>query len=213
MCYTSASFIGKSVAMIEEEMGTVSNKKLIIGISGASGIQYGIRLLQVLQSMPIETHLVITKAAQQVRHHETEWSNESLQQLADYHYHIDDIACKLASGSNLTMGMIVAPCSMHSLAEIAHGFSNNALTRAADVMLKERRRLVLMPRETPLHVSHLENMLKVTQMGGIIAPPVPAFYTKPETIDDLIDHSVGRVLDLFDIHTDLVKRWDKNNNK
>jgi len=182
-------------------------KRLIIGISGASGIQYGIRLLEVLKSTSIETHLIVTKAAQQVRHYETELSNDELISLADKSYNIDDIACALASGSYQTMGMIVAPCSMHSLAEIANGMANNALTRAADVILKERRKLVLMARETPLNQAHLENMLKVTQMGGIIAPPVTAFYNKPQTIDDIVNHSVGRVLDLFDIDTDLVKRW------
>jgi len=181
--------------------------RLIIGISGASGIQYGIRLLEVLKDLPIESHLIVTKAAQQVRHYETEISSEDLLALADKHYHIDDIACSLASGSYHTIGMIVAPCSMHTLAEIAHGIAGNALTRAADVILKERRKLVLLPRETPLHMAHLENMLKITQMGGIIAPPVPAFYNKPTTLDDIINHSVGRVLDLFDIEVNLVKRW------
>lgn len=188
-------------------MAAKKTERLIIGISGASGIQYGIRLLELLKDLPVESHLIVTKAAQQVRHYETDISNDELLALADKHYHIDDIACSLASGSYCTMGMIVAPCSMHTLAEIAHGMGSNALTRAADVILKERRKLVLMARETPLHATHLENMLKITQMGGIIAPPVPAFYTKPETLDDIINHSIGRVLDLFDIDLELVKRW------
>lgn len=182
--------------------------RLIVGISGASGFQYGVALLQKLKAMPIETHLLVSKSAHQVRHVEMDISTSELKTLADVTHPIDDIACSLASGSYLTLGMIVAPCSMKTLAEIAHGISSNALTRAADVVLKERRRLVLMVRETPLNQAHLENMLKVTQMGGIIAPPVPAFYNKPKTIDDIIDHSVSRVLDLFDINSSTLKRWD-----
>lgn len=184
-----------------------TKQRLIIGISGASGIQYGVRLLEVLKPTEIETILIVSKAAQQVRHYEIDISAKALEELADITIPFDDIACSIASGSYKTMGMIIAPCSMHTLAEIAHGFANNAMTRAADVILKERRKLVLMPRETPLHQAHLENMLKITQMGGIIAPPVPAFYTKPKSIADLIDHSIGRVLDLFDVELGLVKRW------
>ncbi|MGE3919745.1 MAG: UbiX family flavin prenyltransferase [Gammaproteobacteria bacterium] len=182
-------------------------KRLIIGISGASGIQYGIRLLEVLKKEAIETHLIVSKAAQQVRHYECETSFEAMVELADKYYKFEDIACQVASGSYHTLGMIIAPCSMHTLAEIAHGFGSNALTRAADVILKERRKLVLMTRESPLTAAHIENMLKVTQMGGIIAPPVPAFYNQPKTLDDIINHSIGRVLDLFDIENDIVKRW------
>ena len=181
--------------------------RLVVGISGASGIQYGIRVLETLKNHQIETHLIMTKAAQQVRHHESNLSTDDIHQLANCVHHIQDIGCSIASGSYQTLGMIVAPCSMHTLAEIANGFGSNALTRAADVMLKERRKLVLMVRESPFNQAHLENMLKVTQMGGIICPPVPAFYNKPETIDDVINHSVGRVLDLFDLETELVKRW------
>lgn len=188
-------------------MTTQPSKRLIIGITGASGIQYGVRLLQLLKKKPIETHLIITKAAQQVRHYESTLSAEELSALADKQYKIDDIACCVASGSYQTLGMIIAPCSMHTLAEIAHGMGSNALTRAADVVLKERRKLVLMVRETPLHIAHLENMLKVTHMGGIIAPPVPAFYMHPKTIEDIIDHSLGKVLDLFDIEVAGMKRW------
>ncbi len=184
-----------------------TKQRLIIGISGASGIQYGVRLLEILKPTEIETLLIVSKAAHQVRHYEIEISAKELEALADVVIPFEDIACSIASGSYKTMGMIIAPCSMHTLAEIAHGFANNAMTRAADVILKERRKLVLMPRETPLHQVHLENMLKVTQMGGIIAPPVPAFYNKPYTIADLIDHSIGRVLDLFDLDLGLVKRW------
>lgn len=182
-------------------------KRLIIGISGASGIVYGIRLLELLKPTDIETHLIVSKSAHQVRHHESTITADELIALADKHYSFKDIGCAVASGSYKTLGMIVAPCSMHTLAEIAHGFSGNALTRAADVMLKERRRLVLLPRETPLTEAHLENMLKVTKMGGIIAPPVPAFYQQPTSIDDLINHTIGRVLDLFDIDLGMVRRW------
>ncbi|WP_367605753.1 UbiX family flavin prenyltransferase [Legionella sp. W05-934-2] len=186
-------------------------KRLIIGISGASGIQYGIRLLEILKKEAIETHLIVSKAAQQVRHHECDLSAEALHELADKHYKFEDIACAVASGSYHTLGMVVAPCSMHTLAEIAHGLGSNALTRAADVILKERRKLVLMTRESPLTAAHIENMLKVTQMGGIIAPPAPAFYNKPQSLDDIINHSVGRVLDLFDIDANIVKRWGEIN--
>lgn len=182
--------------------------RMVVGITGASGIQYGIRVLETLKRQQIETHLIMTKAAHQVRHHETSLSTDEIHQLADCVYNIQDIGCSLASGSYQTLGMIVAPCSMHTLAEIANGFSSNALTRAADVMLKERRRLVLMVRESPFNQAHLENMLKVTQMGGIICPPVPAFYNKPENLDDIINHSVGRVMDLFHLETTLVKRWE-----
>lgn len=186
----------------------MTKKRLIIGISGASGIQYGIRLLQCLKPLPIETHLVVSKSAQQVRRFECDLSAKALYALADKHHAYEDIACSIASGSFLTLGMVVAPCSMRTLAEIANGLTSNALTRAADVVLKERRRLVLMVRETPLSASHLKNMLAVTEMGGIVAPPVPAFYNQPETLDDIIQHAVGRVLDLFDIHLTSLKRWE-----
>lgn len=186
-------------------MGKVN--RIIVGISGASGFQYGVRLLELLKPMSLEVHLIVTKAAHQVRHHESAVTADDLDGLADAHHAFNDIACPLASGSYQTLGMIVAPCSMHTLAEIAHGFGSNALTRAADVILKERRKLVLLPRETPLTAAHLENMLKVTQMGGIIAPPVPAFYPKPETLDEVLDHTLGRVLDLFDVEGHVVTRW------
>ncbi|GGI75233.1 UbiX family flavin prenyltransferase [Legionella impletisoli] len=184
-----------------------TKQRLIIGISGASGIQYGIRLLELIRPLSIETHLIVTKAAQQVRQYETSLSADELSKLADHYHHIQDVGCSIASGSFTTLGMIIAPCSMHTLAEIAHGLGSNALTRAADVILKERRKLVLMVRESPLNAAHLENMLKITQMGGIIAPPVPAFYNHPQSLDDLVNHSVGRVLDLFDIDVKIVRRW------
>ncbi|AHE68456.1 polyprenyl P-hydroxybenzoate and phenylacrylic acid decarboxylase [Legionella oakridgensis ATCC 33761 = DSM 21215] len=185
----------------------MSKPRLIIGISGASGIIYGIRLLQVLQTMPIETHLVVSKAAHLTRTYETSLSAAELKSFANVYHPCTNIAASIASGSFKTLGMIIAPCSMKTLGEIAHGITSNLLTRAADVTLKERRRLVLLPREAPLHLGHLQNMVTITQMGGIIFPPVPAFYNKPENIHDLIDNSVGRVLDLFDLDHRLIKRW------
>lgn len=187
----------------------MSNPRLIIGISGASGIIYGIRLLQILQTMPVETHLIISKAAQLARSYETDISAAELKSLANFYHRCDDIAAPIASGSFKTMGMIIAPCSMKSLGEIAHSISGNLITRAADVVLKERRRLVLMPRESPLHLGHLQNMLTITQMGGIICPPAPAFYQKPQTILDIVDDSIARVLDLFDLDSGLLKPWGK----
>ncbi len=182
-------------------------RRLIIGISGASGIIYGIRLLELLQPLPIETHLIVSKAAELTRGFEVKLSTKALQALADICYAPSDISAPIASGSYKTLGMIIAPCSMRTLAEIASGVSSSLLTRAADVVLKERRKLALMVRETPFHAGHLENMLKVTQMGGIIAPPIPAFYNNPITLEDIIHHSLGRVLDLFDIEVGSVKRW------
>ncbi|KTD49292.1 UbiX family flavin prenyltransferase [Legionella quateirensis] len=186
----------------------MTNKpRLIIGISGSSGIIYGIRLLQVLQKLSIETHLVVSKAGQLTRAYETELSSAELKALADVYHPCTDISASIASGSFKTMGMIIAPCSMKTLGEIAHGISSSLLTRAADVVLKERRKLVLIPREAPLHLGHLNNMVSITQMGGIIYPPVPAFYTKPQSIADVVDETVGRVLDLFDLDSGLLKRW------
>lgn len=185
----------------------MSNPRLIIGISGSSGIIYGIRLLEALRTLSIETHLVVSKAGQLTRAYETELSNTELKSLADVYYPCNDITAPIASGSFKTLGMIIAPCSMKTLGEISSGVTSNLLTRAADVVLKERRRLVLMPRETPLHLGHLQNMVQVTQMGGIICPPVPVFYNKPQVIMDLVNDTVGRVLDLFDLDSGLVRRW------
>lgn len=185
----------------------MTSPRIIIGISGSSGIIYGIRLLEVLRTLSIETHLVMSRAAQLTRTYETSMSLADLKALAHVHYPITDITAPIASGSFKTMGMIIAPCSMKSLGEIAHGIGGNLLTRAADVVLKERRRLVMLPREAPLHLMHLQNMVSITQMGGIIFPPVPAFYQMPKTIDELVDDTVGRVLDLFDLDSGLVKRW------
>ncbi|MGQ3889819.1 UbiX family flavin prenyltransferase [Legionella sp. CNM-1927-20] len=185
-------------------------KRMIIGISGASGIIYGIRLLEILAKTDYETHLIVSKAAQQTRGYEVTISAQELIRLADRYYSIDDIAAVIASGSFKTSGMIIAPCSMQTLASIACGMTSNLLTRAADVILKERRKLVLMVRESPFHLGHIENMQKVTQMGAIVAPPTPAFYNQPKTLDDIINHSIGRVLDLFDIDVGIVKRWKEN---
>jgi len=181
--------------------------RLIVGISGASGVIYGVRLLQALRKLPVETHLVMTRTAEVTLAHETRLKVGDVRRLADVAYKIDDLAAAISSGSYRSIGMIVAPCSMRSLGEIAHGITSNLLTRAADVTLKEHRRLVLVARETPLHAIHLRNMATLADMGVIIAPPVPAFYNKPKTLDDVIDHTVGRVLDLFDLDTGKVKRW------
>ncbi len=182
-------------------------KRLIVGVSGASGIVYTIRLLELLQQTEIETHLVVSKAGHQSRAYETTLSASDIASLADFNYAINDIAASIASGSFKTMGMIIIPCSMRTLADIANGNTSNLLTRAADVVLKERRRLVLMARETPLHLGHIENMKKVTEYGAIVAPPAPAFYTKPQTIEDIVFDNVARILDLFDIEVPNMKRW------
>ena len=187
-----------------------SHPRIIIGISGSSGIIYAIRLLELLKKMPIETHLVITRAGALTRAYETTLSLQALKDLADYIHPIQDIAAPIASGSFKTLGMIVVPCSMKTLGEIAHGIGGNLLSRAADVVLKERRKLILLPREAPLHQVHLQNMLTITQMGGIIFPPVPAFYQNPKTIDDIINETVCRVLDLFDLCPSSYKRWGED---
>jgi flavin prenyltransferase len=187
---------------------TVSDRRrMIVGISGASGIIYGIRALEVLQQLGYETHLVMTKSAQITMAHETSMKVTALGRIASVVHRIDDIGASISSGSFKTMGMIVAPCSMRTLSEIATGTTSTLLTRAADVVLKERRRLVLLARETPLHLGHLRSMTQLTEMGAIVMPPVPAFYAQPHTIDDIVNHTIGRALDLFDIDSKLVKRW------
>ena len=183
-------------------------KRLIVGISGASGVIYGVRLLEALKPLPVETHLVMTRTAEVTLAHETKLKVADVRRLADVAYRIDDLAAAISSGSFRTMGMVVVPCSMRSLGEIAHGITSNLLTRAADVVLKEQRRLVLVARETPIHTIHLRNMLTLSQMGAVIAPPMPAFYNKPKDLDDIVNHTVGRALDLFDLDTGKVKRWD-----
>jgi flavin prenyltransferase len=181
--------------------------RLIVGISGASGAVYGVRLLQVLKDLPVETHLVMSKAAEMTLAYETDLKVKDVRALADRWYPVSDVGAAISSGSFQTMGMIIAPCSVRSMAEIATGVTTNLLTRAADVVLKERRRLVLMLRESPLHTGHLRNLTALSEMGAIVAPPLPAFYTKPQTVADIVDHSVGRVLDLMGIDSGLVKRW------
>jgi 4-hydroxy-3-polyprenylbenzoate decarboxylase len=186
-------------------------KRLIIGISGASGIIYGIRLLELLRTIPDElrpeTHLIISKSGEVTLAYETKLKVATVHKLADVSHANTDIGASLASGSFKTMGMIIAPCSVKTLAEIATGATDTLISRAADVILKERRRLVCMVRETPLHAGHLKNMLSLTEMGAIIAPPVPAFYARPQSLDDMINHTIGRVLDLFEIETNFVVRW------
>jgi 4-hydroxy-3-polyprenylbenzoate decarboxylase len=183
-------------------------KRLIVAITGASGAIYGIRLLEILRLQDVESHLVISKAAYLTISHETNYSVEQIKSLADYYYNQAEIGARISSGSFITSGMIIAPCSMRTLGTIANSIEDNLISRAAGVCLKERRKLILMVRETPLHTGHLENMLKVSQFGGIIAPPVPAFYNLPHTIDDIVNHSISRVLSIFDIDSGLIKSWD-----
>jgi flavin prenyltransferase len=182
-------------------------KRVIVGITGATGTIYGVRMLELLRTVGIETHLVVSSAGEMTRAYETKLSKEDLRALADVAYDIHDVGAALSSGSFKTLGMVIAPCSMGTLAEIATGTASSLLTRAADVCLKERRRLVLMARETPLHLTHLRNMVAATEMGAIVCPPVPAFYAKPQTLQEMVDHTVGRVLDLFDLDAPVVKRW------
>lgn len=188
----------------------VTQKRLIVGISGATGIIYGVRLLELLQQTDVETHLVVSRAGDITRAHELGIDAQHLRSLATVSYSINDVGAAISSGSFRTMGMVVLPCSMKTLAEIATGVTSNLLTRAADVVLKERRRLVLLARETPLHTIHLKNMLAVTECGGIIMPPVPAFYTKPQSIDEMVTNTVCRVLDLFDLEVGQLKRWGED---
>ena len=182
-------------------------RRLIVGISGASGIVYGVRILQVLQHSGIETHLVMSESARMTLSTELDMSVKEVEALATEVHSAKNIGATIASGSFKTMGMVVAPCSIKSLSEIAYGMTSSLLSRAADVVLKERRRLVLMIRETPLHSGHLRTMLQASENGAILMPPVPALYARPLSIDDMVNHTVGRCLDLFDIETDLVKRW------
>lgn len=181
---------------------------LIIGITGATGVIYGIRLLEVLSSMKdIETHLVISKAGEIIINHETEQKIEDIRKLANFSYDIEDVGARISSGSFQRDGMIVAPCTVKTMSGMANSYSDNLITRAGDVTLKERKKLVLMVRETPLHLGHIRNMERLTEMGAIIVPPVPAFYYRPETIQEIIDHTVGRLLDIFDIKHNLFRRW------
>jgi flavin prenyltransferase len=181
--------------------------RLIVGISGASGVIYGARLLELLRPLPVETHLVISRTAEVTLALETDLKPALVRSRADVVHGIGDLAAPISSGSFKTIGMVIAPCSIRSMAEIASGVTTTLLTRAADVVLKERRRLVLMVRETPLHTGHLRALTALSEMGAVIAPPVPAFYAKPRTIAEMVDQSLGRVLDLFGLETGVVKRW------
>ncbi len=181
-------------------------RRLVVGISGASGVIYGVRALEMLRVLGIETHLIFTPAAQITLAHETDLKVAAVEALADKVYRPNDIGAAVSSGSFKTMGMLVAPCSIRSLSEIAHGVTGSLLPRAADVALKERRRVVLLVRESPLHAGHLKSMLAASEMGAIVAPPVPAFYTRPQSIEAMVDHTVGRALDLFGLNVD-IPRW------
>ncbi len=185
-------------------------KRLIIGITGATGIIYGVRLLELLRDTDIQTHLIVSRAGDMTRAQELDISAQQLRQLATVSYPINDVGAALSSGSFRTFGMVIAPCSVRTLAELANGVTTSLLTRAADVVLKERRRLVLLVRETPLHAIHLRNMLTVTEAGAIVMPPVPAFYTLPKSIDEMVTNTVCRVLDLFDIDVGRLQRWGED---
>jgi flavin prenyltransferase len=188
-------------------ISSTGRRRMIVGISGATGIIYGLRLLDMLHELDIETHLVVTKAGERTLAYETELTSRELRERADHVYSDADIGAAIASGSFRTMGMIVAPCSVNSLSAIAHGTTDGLLTRAADVCLKERRRLVLLFREAPLHMGHIRSMAAATENGAIVFPPVPAFYDRPASLDDMVNHTVGRALDLFGIDAGLVRRW------
>ncbi len=200
--------------MAEVVNGAVRNlsgsapQRLIVGISGASGVTYGVRALDALRELGVESHLVVTRAAVLTLSQETELSADDLLGRADVTHRLNDVGASIASGSFKTMGMIVAPCSVRTMSEIATGVTSTLLTRAADVVLKERRPLVLMVRETPLHLGHLRTMTALAEMGAIIAPPLPALYAKPASIADMVDQSVGRALDLFGLDWSAVQRWD-----
>ena len=190
--------------------GSLPLDRLIVGISGASGVQYGVRALELLQGTSIETHLIMSKSAELTVHHELDCSVDDIRQLADVWHPVRNVGASVASGSFRTKGMLLAPCSIRTLGEITSGVTSSLLTRAADVVLKERRPLVLMVRETPLHLGHLRNMVSVTEMGAIVAPPVPAFYTQPDSIEALVTQSVARALDLFDITLPETHRWTES---
>ena len=190
------------------DANTPTRPRLIVGITGASGVVYGVRLLGMLKQLGVESHLVLSKSAQVTLGHESELTVAQVKAMADYSYTVTDIGARIASGSFRTLGMVVAPCSIRTLSEIASGVTAGLVSRAADVVLKERRRLALMVRETPLHLGHLRSMAAVTEAGAIVYPPVPAFYAKPADLDQMVDHTLGRVLDLFGFNAPAVHRWD-----
>jgi flavin prenyltransferase len=181
--------------------------RLIVGISGASGTIYGVRLLELLRKAEVETHLVMSRSAEMTLAYETDIKPKDVRALASVHYAVTDVGAAISSGSFPTMGMIIAPCSIRTMSEIASGVTASLLSRAADVVLKEKRRLVLAIRETPLHVGHLRSMTVLAEIGAVIAPIVPAFYNRPRSVDDIVNHTCGRLLDLFGIDTGIVKRW------
>ena len=185
-------------------------RRIIVGISGASGVIYGVKLLEILKTTDVETHLVMTKSAEITLAYEMDIKVSKVKALATKVYGPDDIAAAISSGSFKTEGMVVAPCSIRSLSEIAYGQTTSLLTRAADVALKERRRVILLLRETPLHLGHIKSMAAATEAGAIVMPPVPAFYARPKNIDEMVEHTVGRALDLFGIETGSVRRWGED---
>jgi flavin prenyltransferase len=185
----------------------MNKKKIIVGISGASGAIYGVKLLEILKKLSIETHLVVTKSGKISLEQETDLKLDDVIKLSDYYYNNSDIAASIASGSFINDGMVIAPCTVKTMSEIATGCTQTLISRAADVALKERRRVILMFREAPLHLGHIKSILNVTEIGAIVYPTVTSFYTRPKTIDDIINHSVGRVLDLFGIDSGIFKRW------
>jgi 4-hydroxy-3-polyprenylbenzoate decarboxylase len=189
-------------------MTTKTPRRLIVGISGASGTIYGIRMLEMLKKTDIETHLVMSKSAEMTLVYETKFKPKDVKALASVVHPVADIGASISSGSFPTMGMVIAPCSIRTMSEIACGVTSTLMSRAADVVLKEKRRLVLALRETPLHGGHLRTLTTLADIGAVVAPIVPAFYNKPKTVDDIINHTVGRLLDLFGIETKTVKRWE-----
>ncbi|WP_085901202.1 UbiX family flavin prenyltransferase [Kiloniella majae] len=191
----------------------MTKKRIIVGISGASGVIYGIRLLKLLQPTDIETHLIMSNSAEITLAYESDLKVADVKNLADVAHNVKDIAACLSSGSYRTLGMVIAPCSVRTMSEISSGVTSSLLTRSADVILKEHRKLVLMVRETPLHTGHLRTMTSLSELGAIIAPPVPAFYARPENLDEMVDYSLGRILDLFDIELPGMNRWDENSKK
>jgi len=199
--------MAKGAAKTSEKTAGGASARLIVGISGASGTVYGVRLLEMLRKAGIETHLVMSKSAEMTLAYETDLKPKDVRALAAVNYPVGDIGAAISSGSFPTMGMIVAPCSIRTMSEVATGVTSSLLSRAADVVLKEKRRLVLAIRETPLHSGHLRSMTTLADIGAVIAPIVPAFYNRPQTVDDIINHTCGRLLDLFGIDTGMVKRW------
>jgi 4-hydroxy-3-polyprenylbenzoate decarboxylase len=182
-------------------------RRIVVGITGASGVAYGIRALEVLRQADVETHLILSKAAELTMMYETDFKAAEIREMASIWYSTGDIGAAISSGSFRTMGMLIVPCSVRTMSEITTGVTGTLMSRAADGVLKERRRLVLGVRETPLHSGHLRTLLQLSEMGAVVAPLVPAFYSRPQSLEAIVDHTVGRLLDLFDIETDIVKRW------